>query len=70
MADRDPFILRRLADERTASLLAAANRPLGAIVSVPSWRRTAGLALVRLGEALVGHQREPISPLSPVGAVR
>ena len=70
MADRDPFILSRLADQRAASLAAAADRRRTVALSVPGWRRTAGLVLVRLGEVLAGDRPEPISPLSPAGAVR
>ena len=69
MADRDPFILRRLADERAASLLALGRRNRTS-EPAPGLRRTAGLAMVRLGEALVGKRVDPAPPLRPASAAR
>src|SRR5688500_10786501 len=70
MADRDPYIVRRLADERATDLLAAADRQRLIDNRASRLRRTAGLALVRLGEALVGGGTGPASPLRPVGVAR
>lgn len=70
MADRDPYIARRLADSRIASLFATAGRTRVGTATGSGWRRTAGRILAQFGEALAGERGEPAAPLRPAGFVR
>jgi hypothetical protein len=71
MADRDPFILRRLAECRIDGLFTDAARRRRPVAPVIGWRRTAGTALVRLGQAVLGDERgKQTPPLLSTGAVR
>jgi hypothetical protein len=69
MADRDPFISRRLADCRIETLFAVSGRVR--VGRAPGgWRRAVGRTLAQVGEALPGERREAAPSLRPAGLAR
>jgi hypothetical protein len=69
MADRDPYLLQRLAELKQAEFYAAVRRR-GPAPSLTGVRHATGRLLVTIGVALAGDDRTEQAPLRPAGANR